>query len=169
MRQSSLALQFARHVSLVQEAQAGLSKAKPQHNAVDQAVFAAAPLTSDLHNRKGAFRSMATFPDSGPLPSPPPLPTPAPPAPAQISARTRSQASNKGPSAAATFVSRASDSKESGRDNSARDAKSERDRLIEWRDELLGTGMYAPENPIVSELNRRIDLSGSGEDVPQEE
>lgn len=32
----------------------------------------------------------------------------------------------------------------------------EMERLVEWRDELLATEMYTPQNPIVSELNRRI-------------
>ncbi|CAN0401073.1 unnamed protein product, partial [Ectocarpus sp. 13 AM-2016] len=40
------------------------------------------------------------------------------------------------------------------------DGSTEMMRLIQWRDELLATGMYTTQNPIVSELNRRISLAG---------
>lgn len=44
----------------------------------------------------------------------------------------------------------------------------EMERLVEWRDELLATGMYTPQNPIVSELNRRIAYGyGNGQQEPR--
>ncbi|CAN0426997.1 unnamed protein product, partial [Discosporangium mesarthrocarpum] len=33
-------------------------------------------------------------------------------------------------------------------------------RLVEWRDELLTTGTYTPDDPIVRELNLRIRGGG---------
>lgn len=38
----------------------------------------------------------------------------------------------------------------------ASDEEEEVERLVGWRDDLLSTGMYTSQNPIVSELNRRI-------------
>lgn len=38
-------------------------------------------------------------------------------------------------------------------------------RLVEWRDELLATGMYTSQNPIVTELNRRISSATGRRDT----
>lgn len=41
-------------------------------------------------------------------------------------------------------------------------------RLLDWRSELLATGMYTADNPIVTELSRRIASASGGGDGWQE-
>lgn len=166
---------LARHVSLVQEAQAGLAKANNSTNAGAPA-FAKTSTSGALN----AAPSMEAFPETGPSPSPPPRPTPAP-APAQVSSARWEGVSGSKWSGHRVAVSREDDVSR-GTSNSSADAAprggsgesgEEIERLVEWRDELLGTGMYTAQNPIVSELNRRIQVArmqgGLGVRLPREE
>ncbi|CBJ32316.1 centrosomal protein 120 [Ectocarpus siliculosus] len=150
-----------RHVSLVQEAQAGLAKINPSTIADATPTITQPPLVDTRGPRRGESPPPTTnpaFPDPGPSPSLPPRPTPAP---AQVSVQQRRES---GPASHGGSVDADVDcgggASASGPLGGDVDGSTEMRRLIEWRDELLATGMYTPQNPIVSELNRRISLAG---------
>lgn len=156
-------------MSLVQEAQAGLSKASPTTAAPPATASPQAFVPHGNNSSGGVREDISAFVDTGPSPSPPPRPTPAP-APAQVSVRREGGSSYRGSGSKHGVV------KDWGGDvagrtvggegiggGSAGGSEGEEDevvRLVEWRDELLATGMYTAQNPIVSELNRRIELAG---------
>lgn len=155
-------------MSLIQEAQAGL-QAKANNNSAN--VSAPAFAKPSRFGSPNAVPNMEAFLETGPSPSPPPRPTPAP-APAQVSkARWEGGPGSKWPghrdaininkgSAASRGASKSSSAGVApSRDGSGEDVE-ELGRLVEWRDELLATGMYTAQNPIVSELNRRIQSAG---------
>lgn len=183
-------------MSLVQEAQAGLTKANSSNNSNNDENAAAAPPTAVQPVRNGGRTHSGVdpglvFSDSGPGPSPSPPPRPTP-APAQVSIQSRQKAvpglGSRGgyagsPSSApvaeaergdtgiptAGAAGRAVDvdvdanvdanvNVDGGGSNEV-EMKDAVGRLVEWRDELLATGMYTPHNPIVTELNRRIALA----------
>lgn len=170
-----------RHVSLVQEAQSGLAKinastapttTRPSQSPTGDTFDARNAGGGGDNHRRGppSVADPATPLDSGPSPSPPPRPTPAP---AQVSVQSRRRGVGPVPRGGGgkshgdpgTVSALPADQSEDGRDSGV-DADVEVGRLAEWRDELLATGMYTPQNPIVSELNRRIALaSGGGGDV----
>lgn len=181
-----------RHVSLVQEAQAGLAKIdinthrnRNSNRNINMIRNTAVHPMRDVGGGRGPSgddpMSMSMFPDPGPSPSPPPRPTPAP---AQVSLQSRREAvlgsGSRGGysgSAAEPEAKRGGTAGASGgavdvaggdEDEQNKDAvevEMEMGRLVEWRDELLATGMYTPQNPIVSELNRRIALSTGRRDA----
>ncbi|CAM9210589.1 unnamed protein product [Ectocarpus sp. 13 AM-2016] len=83
------ALRSNRHVSLVQEAQAGLAKISPSTIAPATPTITQTPLVDTRGQRRGESPPSTTnpaFPDTGPSPSLPPRPTPAP---AQLSVQQR--------------------------------------------------------------------------------
>ncbi|CAN0310708.1 unnamed protein product, partial [Ectocarpus sp. 12 AP-2014] len=146
-----------RHVSLVQEAQAGLAKISPSTIAAATPTLTRPPRVDTRGPRRGESPPSTTnlaFPDPGPSPSLPPRPTPAP---AQFSVQQRRES---GPASHEGSVDADVDcgvgASASGPLGGDVDGSTEMMRLIEWRDELLATGMYTTQNPIVSELNRRI-------------
>ncbi|CAM9957971.1 unnamed protein product [Scytosiphon promiscuus] len=167
-----------RHVSLVQEAQAGLAKIH-----MSTAPFEANPSRSSAVQAAGIFdarggggggigdsstslRDESAAPrDPGPSPSAPPRPTPAP---AHVSVQSRRAVGpvprgGKNDVKPKTLSAPAAGQSDEGRGRDTDpDADIELARLMEWRDELLGTGMYTPHNPIVSELNRRIARATGG-------
>lgn len=178
VRPSDAVKTFNRHVSLVQEAQAGLAKVNSNagliggsrnnnnHNTAATSTTTVHPLREE---GKGPAEIQPVFPDPGPSPSPPPRPTPAP---AQVSVESRRESSLashgrfSGPTAEAkvggTTAAASRGGAERGAENENEDEKEmemEMERLVEWRDELLATGMYTSQNPIVGELNRRIALA----------
>lgn len=164
-----------RHVSLVQEAQANLAKvnAGPTSNsetpapasAPAAAVVGTAGMPGSYHGTPG----VNDFADPGPSPSPPPRPTPAP-APTLVSVRRQAGSNSRGSAGGAAGrgghggVSQAASGGGSDivggvgvRGSGASDEEEEEvERLVGWRDDLLATGMYTSQNPIVSELSRRI-------------
>lgn len=166
-------------MSLVQEAQASLAKADGNGNGNagrDADTAAAAPTGPNPMRDGGRVPSgidpMSTFPDPGPSPSPPPRPTPAP---AQLSRQSRlglglglgleavpgsrERAGYLGSTDEAKGGGGVSAEAVEGGEGYEVEVEVEVGRLVEWRDELLATGMYTPQNPIVSELNRRIASS----------
>lgn len=158
---------------MVQEAQANLAKvnAGPTSNSETPAptsapaVVGTAGLPGSYHGTPG----VNDFADPGPSPSPPPRPTPAP-VPTLVSVRRQAGSNSRGSAGGATGrgghggVSQAASG--GGSDNvggvgvggsGASDEEAEEvERLMGWRDDLLATGMYTSQNPIVSELSRRI-------------
>lgn len=159
-----------RHVGLVQEARAGLAKISTNVDTAAAQTNARPPSVESFGLPVGGDRGgssspdlQPSFPDSGlgfgPSPSPPPRPTPAP---ASVQSRPLRGA---GPASRGAYNDNDADPKAAGVSVNANvtgagegedEVEMEMERLVEWRDELLATGMYTPQNPIVSELNRRI-------------
>ncbi|CAN0478608.1 unnamed protein product, partial [Ectocarpus sp. 12 AP-2014] len=138
-----------RHVSLVQEAQAGLAKISPSTIAAATPTLTRPPRVDTRGPRRGESPPSTTnlaFPDPGPSPSLPPRPTPAP---AQFSVQQRRES---GPASHEGSVDADVDcgvgASASGPLGGDVDGSTEMMRLIEWRDELLATGMYTTQNPI---------------------
>lgn len=77
-----------------------------------------------------------------------------------ISKGFQGSANGKGGSGVATVgSSMAVDSVAGGGGEGEEGGGGERERLLGWRDELVGSGMYTEDNPIVKELSRRIALA----------
>lgn len=88
------------------------------------------------------------------VPEPSPLPPPQPtPAPAQVHLRLERSSASRRSGSDSTHVS----TKIPG---GGRHGEGQVESLMEWRDCLLGTGIYTEQNPIVSELNRWIGAGG---------
>ena len=153
---------IGRHLSLVQEAQVGLVKASNGQNH-DISTTARAPQAADegLSVGDGVHVDAEAFLDPGPSPSSPPQPIPAP---AQVSRGSgskiftsagivREMEPDRRPDANFREVDVAGVAMEAQGNDQV-------EGLVEWRDYLLGTGMYTEQNPIVTELNRWIGVGG---------
>lgn len=100
---------------------------------------------------------MEAFFVPGPSPLPPPQPTPAP---AQVHLRLDRSSASRRSGSDTTRVSNKIPGV-SGVTSGGGQGEGQVESLMEWRDCLLGTGIYTEQNPIVSELNRWI--GGGGE------